>query len=81
MGEEGQTFTDRLIIHLAKILILRIALATVRGTASGPPFLSLGLGLLRQLVGYCQGSASLPSGGVAVRYFGKRPPSGGGSTV
>lgn len=45
MGEEGHTFTNRLIIHWAKIFILRILLATVRRTASGLSFLSVELRL------------------------------------
>lgn len=43
MGEEGQTFTNRLIIHLAQILILRILLAAVCRNALGLYFLSLEL--------------------------------------
>ena len=46
MGEEGQTFKYRLIIHLAKIFILRIFLAAVLRNASGLSFLSVELRLL-----------------------------------
>lgn len=46
MGEEGQTFKCRLIIHLAEIFILRMFLATVLRNASGLSFLSVELRLL-----------------------------------
>lgn len=46
MGEEGQMLKNRLIIYLAKILFLRILLATVLRNASGLFFLSLVLSLL-----------------------------------
>lgn len=49
LREEGQTFTNRLIIHLAKILILEILLATVCRNASGLSFLSLEVRLLHYL--------------------------------
>ena len=46
MGEEGQMLKNRLIVHLAKILFLRILLATVLRNASGLSFLPLELSLL-----------------------------------
>lgn len=45
MGEEGQMLKNMLIIHLAKILFLRVLLATVLRNALGLSFLSLELSL------------------------------------